>query len=76
MNCIKALHQDIVPTFLKAGAWKIRILAVRKSRKAKKEDSPVTANRKAAWLDMLILNQQSSRSQQHSNNFRWDRRRK
>jgi hypothetical protein len=69
MNCTKALHQDIVPTFLKAGAWKIRILAGRKSRKA-------FAKRKAAWRDtLLLLNQQSSRSQQHSNNFRWDRRR-
>lgn len=82
MNWIKAF--DIIPTILKAGALKIRILAKRKLRETEKEDNnSVRAERKFAWLDIIddihrstAWQQYSAATQKHSagpahNKWRW-----
>jgi hypothetical protein len=48
MTWTKVLHQDIIPTIRKAGALKIRILAVRKARENGRKDKSFTT-----WRDKI-----------------------
>ncbi len=57
MNWTKALHMDVIPTFLKAGALKIRIFAERKSREIERKERSSNVDPKAlGGINRLINN--------------------
>ena len=66
MTWTRALHKDVIPTFLKAGAFKIRTFVERKIHEIEGRERSPNADSKAAWWDKSTARNQGKNDDEGS----------